>query len=286
MYLSLKFLFVCFFFFFKSPQTGGLPPDCSKCCHGDYSFRGYQGPPGPPGPPGIPGKDERDALFPAYLKTIPNQEPGVNLSDLASLVYDLELSHGKSEREWGRQLSLLSLWGRCIQDRVFIIHTTRRIPQALGILGPQPTCQEALHQRSVWNHWTLTGSYFCFRVSATVCFIGHSRSSLLGIESGEERLLVWVIVIFTVLFTEWRILLFDSRSGWVCLPLASRCSMLSCLSIDPCTSLGLMGTFLGSSTIWWHGVCCRAPLGPSRAIAQPSLLYWVEPQGWIICRTC
>ncbi|PNJ66921.1 C1QTNF3-AMACR isoform 1 [Pongo abelii] len=39
----------------ESPQTGGLPPDCSKCCHGDYSFRGYQGPPGPPGPPGIPG---------------------------------------------------------------------------------------------------------------------------------------------------------------------------------------------------------------------------------------
>uniref|UniRef100_A0ABI7Y066 C1q domain-containing protein n=1 Tax=Felis catus TaxID=9685 RepID=A0ABI7Y066_FELCA len=38
-----------------SPQTGGLPPDCSKCCHGEYSFRGYQGPPGPPGPPGIPG---------------------------------------------------------------------------------------------------------------------------------------------------------------------------------------------------------------------------------------
>ncbi|TKC38458.1 hypothetical protein EI555_012271 [Monodon monoceros] len=41
--------------FSKSPQTGGLPPDCSKCCHGDYSFRGYQGPPGPPGLPGIPG---------------------------------------------------------------------------------------------------------------------------------------------------------------------------------------------------------------------------------------
>uniref|UniRef100_A0ABI0P0C7 C1q and TNF related 3 n=1 Tax=Bos taurus TaxID=9913 RepID=A0ABI0P0C7_BOVIN len=40
---------------YQSPQTGGLPPDCSKCCHGDYSFRGYQGPPGPPGPPGIPG---------------------------------------------------------------------------------------------------------------------------------------------------------------------------------------------------------------------------------------
>ncbi|XP_042639007.1 complement C1q tumor necrosis factor-related protein 3 [Orycteropus afer afer] len=39
----------------QSPQTGGLPPDCSKCCHGDYGFRGYQGPPGPPGPPGIPG---------------------------------------------------------------------------------------------------------------------------------------------------------------------------------------------------------------------------------------
>ncbi|XP_075399114.1 complement C1q tumor necrosis factor-related protein 3 [Tenrec ecaudatus] len=39
----------------QSPQAGGLPPDCSKCCHGDYSFRGYQGPPGPPGPPGIPG---------------------------------------------------------------------------------------------------------------------------------------------------------------------------------------------------------------------------------------
>ncbi|XP_011807967.1 PREDICTED: complement C1q tumor necrosis factor-related protein 3 isoform X1 [Colobus angolensis palliatus] len=42
-------------FWGQSPQTGGLPPDCSKCCHGDYSFRGYQGPPGPPGPPGIPG---------------------------------------------------------------------------------------------------------------------------------------------------------------------------------------------------------------------------------------
>ena len=56
-----------------------------------------------------------------------------------------------------------------------------RIPQALGILGPQPTCQEALHQRGVWNHWSLTGSYFCFSVSATVCSIGHSRSSLLGI---------------------------------------------------------------------------------------------------------
>lgn len=41
--------------YMESPQTGGLPPDCSKCCHGDYSFRGYQGPPGPPGPPGIPG---------------------------------------------------------------------------------------------------------------------------------------------------------------------------------------------------------------------------------------
>lgn len=106
MYLSLKFLFMSFFF--KSPQTGGLPPDCSKCCHGDYSFRGYQGPPGPPGPPGIPGKDERDALFPVYLQTIPNQEPGVNLSDLGSLVYDPELAHGKSKREWGRQLSLLS----------------------------------------------------------------------------------------------------------------------------------------------------------------------------------
>ncbi|XP_045643166.1 complement C1q tumor necrosis factor-related protein 3 isoform X5 [Ursus americanus] len=42
-------------FWGQSPQTGGLPPDCSKCCHGEYSFRGYQGPPGPPGPPGIPG---------------------------------------------------------------------------------------------------------------------------------------------------------------------------------------------------------------------------------------
>uniref|UniRef100_A0ABI7Y052 C1q domain-containing protein n=1 Tax=Felis catus TaxID=9685 RepID=A0ABI7Y052_FELCA len=41
--------------YMESPQTGGLPPDCSKCCHGEYSFRGYQGPPGPPGPPGIPG---------------------------------------------------------------------------------------------------------------------------------------------------------------------------------------------------------------------------------------
>ena len=49
--------------------------------------------------------------------------------------------------------------------------------------------------------------------------------------------------------------------------------MLSCLSVDLCASFGLMGTFLGSSTIWWHGVCCRAPLGPSRAIPQPSLLY-------------
>lgn len=55
--------FLCIFL--KSPQTGGLPPDCSKCCHGEYSFRGYQGPPGPPGPPGIPGKDEKDeALLP------------------------------------------------------------------------------------------------------------------------------------------------------------------------------------------------------------------------------
>lgn len=54
------------------------------------------------------------------------------------------------------------------------------------------------HQRGVWNHWSLTGSYFGFCVSATVCSIGHSRSSLLGIER-EERLLVWVIVIFTVL---------------------------------------------------------------------------------------
>ncbi|XP_008058827.2 complement C1q tumor necrosis factor-related protein 3 isoform X1 [Carlito syrichta] len=42
-------------FWGQSPPTGGLPPDCSKCCHGDYNFRGYQGPPGPPGPPGIPG---------------------------------------------------------------------------------------------------------------------------------------------------------------------------------------------------------------------------------------
>ncbi|KAF6356642.1 C1q and TNF related 3 [Rhinolophus ferrumequinum] len=42
-------------FWGQSPPSGGLPPDCSKCCHGDYGFRGYQGPPGPPGPPGIPG---------------------------------------------------------------------------------------------------------------------------------------------------------------------------------------------------------------------------------------
>ncbi|XP_019592817.1 complement C1q tumor necrosis factor-related protein 3 [Rhinolophus sinicus] len=41
--------------YMESPPSGGLPPDCSKCCHGDYGFRGYQGPPGPPGPPGIPG---------------------------------------------------------------------------------------------------------------------------------------------------------------------------------------------------------------------------------------
>ena len=101
-------------FFLKSPQTGGLPPDCSKCCHGDYSFRGYQGPPGPPGPPGIPGKDERDALFPVYLQAIPNQEPGVNLSALGSLVYDPELARGKSKRELGRQLHLLNSWGRSL----------------------------------------------------------------------------------------------------------------------------------------------------------------------------
>ncbi|XP_012873984.1 PREDICTED: complement C1q tumor necrosis factor-related protein 3 [Dipodomys ordii] len=42
-------------FWGQPPQTGGMAPDCSKCCHGDYGFRGYQGPPGPPGPPGIPG---------------------------------------------------------------------------------------------------------------------------------------------------------------------------------------------------------------------------------------
>ncbi|XP_043831209.1 complement C1q tumor necrosis factor-related protein 3 isoform X1 [Dromiciops gliroides] len=39
----------------QTSQAGALPPDCSKCCHGDFGYRGYQGPPGPPGPPGIPG---------------------------------------------------------------------------------------------------------------------------------------------------------------------------------------------------------------------------------------
>eukprot|EP00069_Balaena_mysticetus_P010385 bmy_20691T0 len=73
--------------YMESPQTGGLPPDCSKCCHGDYSFRGYQGPPGPPGLPGIPGKDERDALFPiAFMASLAthfsNQNSGIIFSSV------------------------------------------------------------------------------------------------------------------------------------------------------------------------------------------------------------
>lgn len=80
-YAHVPFSEASLYIFLKSPQTGGLPPDCSKCCHGDYSFRGYQGPPGPPGPPGIPGKAERGAV-PCLMQTVPKQEPGANLSDL------------------------------------------------------------------------------------------------------------------------------------------------------------------------------------------------------------
>ncbi|XP_006896870.1 PREDICTED: complement C1q tumor necrosis factor-related protein 3 [Elephantulus edwardii] len=65
--------------YMESPQTGGLPPDCSKCCHGDYGFRGYQGPPGPPGPPGIPDK----IAFMASLAThFSNQNSGIIFSSV------------------------------------------------------------------------------------------------------------------------------------------------------------------------------------------------------------
>ncbi|XP_038599980.1 complement C1q tumor necrosis factor-related protein 3 [Tachyglossus aculeatus] len=41
--------------YMEASQPGAHPPDCSKCCHGEFGFRGYLGPPGPPGPPGMPG---------------------------------------------------------------------------------------------------------------------------------------------------------------------------------------------------------------------------------------
>lgn len=107
------------YIFLKSPQTGGLPPDCSKCCHGEYSFRGYQGPPGPPGPPGIPGKDERDALFVASLTgSCAKTGARANRNHLVSLVCDPKGVCGKSKREFGRGLGLQSQLGATMYQKL------------------------------------------------------------------------------------------------------------------------------------------------------------------------
>nr|CAE45998.1 hypothetical protein [Homo sapiens] len=67
--------------YMESPQTGGLPPDCSKCCHGNNGNNGATGHEGEKGYPGIP--PELQIAFMASLAThFSNQNSGIIFSSV------------------------------------------------------------------------------------------------------------------------------------------------------------------------------------------------------------
>lgn len=201
----------------------------------------------------------------------------VNLNNLGSLLCGPKGVRGKSKRELGSDMGLLSQLGGTIYYQLHSIYFLPHLQNSTGVRSSGATDPSAGWSSSpAWRAelGDLIWTYSCFSVSTTTCFVQHAltfRDLLKWRCGGDGHLLVCLepaphgAIHWTTHPTLWFYvqLTFSSPSLGVCACLAL--CWLSWLS-------WAHRSISGCSTTEWHGKCCCAPF------SHPVLL--TVPQAW------